>query len=174
MALPAGVTFDTSSGVIVGTPTETGSSFGLTVKSTSAGTSSTLATTLVVSNTASAFPVEVVTTSPLNPTEIGSFYLQKLIASGGDGTYVWSSSEAALPSGLTLDTGSGVITGIPLVTGSYSFMLHVTSDSTSSTLPTTMSISNTSSAPPVSIITTSPLNPTSIVTGKHKAIRTSN
>jgi outer membrane autotransporter protein len=51
----------------------------------------------------------------------GSSYSQTLAASGGTGPYTYSITSGALPSGLSLNTSTGQISGTPAATGSFSF-----------------------------------------------------
>jgi len=52
-------------------------------------------------------------------------YSQTLIAQGGESPYTWSISSGSLPSGLSLDTSSGVISGTPITEGISNFTVHV-------------------------------------------------
>jgi hypothetical protein len=54
-----------------------------------------------------------VATSSLPPGEVGVPYSAQLTASGGKPPYKWSISAGALPPGLTLNSATGVISGIP-------------------------------------------------------------
>jgi uncharacterized protein YjdB len=57
----------------------------------------------------------------------GSAYNQTLAATGGNGTYTWSLSSGALPDGLSLHDGTGVISGTPTTPGTSNFTVQVTS-----------------------------------------------
>jgi hypothetical protein len=87
------------------------------------------------------YPIAVV--APLAPLEITSPQLPigtpgadyggvagySLMASGGIAPYQWdwaASGSSSLPPGLTLTPSTGVISGIPTTTGSYSFTITVT------------------------------------------------
>ena len=52
-------------------------------------------------------------------------YTATLTASGGTSPYTWSIAGGSLPSGLTLNAGSGAITGTPTATGTFSFTVQV-------------------------------------------------
>src|SRR5204863_10128091 len=47
-------------------------------------------------------------------------------ATGGSGTYTWSLSSGALPSGVALDATRGTINGTPRRAGSYQFVVTAT------------------------------------------------
>jgi hypothetical protein len=55
---------------------------------------------------------------------VGISYNAPLTVSGGNEPYTWSTST--LPKGLTLDSASGQITGLPALPGTFAFQLHVT------------------------------------------------
>lgn len=107
--LPAGLSFNTTTGVIAGTPTEAKSSMTYTVSaSNQAGQGSTTITfststvkpVLSYSNAQSSYPLNFAITA-LSPTNTSSPV---------SGTYM---ILPALPSGLSLDVNTGVISGTP-------------------------------------------------------------
>ena len=51
----------------------------------------------------------------------GSAYAQNLAANGGVPPYTWSIQPGSLPTGLSLDTATGAISGIPTTVGSSTF-----------------------------------------------------
>jgi hypothetical protein len=57
----------------------------------------------------------------------GESYKKQLLAYGGDGSYVWTIASGALPAGMTLSS-SGILSGIPTETGSFSFDVKVSSN----------------------------------------------
>jgi hypothetical protein len=56
----------------------------------------------------------------------GTAYSETISVQGGSGPYTFSVSSGALPSGLSLNTSSGVISGTPLATATYTFAIQVT------------------------------------------------
>ena len=69
----------------------------------------------------------ITTSSPLPDAEIDVPYSVTLEATGGDGDYTWSIIGGGLPLGVTLDPDTGVISGITVFTGSYTFIVQVES-----------------------------------------------
>ena len=69
-----------------------------------------------------AVPVAITTTS-LPDGRVSSFYSGKLLASGGSGAYSWTVTAGTLPAGVTLDAPTGLLSGMPLTAGSFSFSI---------------------------------------------------
>src|SRR5262249_45613689 len=59
---------------------------------------------------------------------VGTAYTALLTSSGGTNP-VWSISTGQLPSGLSLDSASGMISGMPSTAGSYAFTAQATDPS---------------------------------------------
>ena len=119
-ALPAGITLDSSTGKLSGTPTTAGTS-NPTIKVTdAAGQSATEATSLtIISGPSLSFPV-----SP--DGEVGAAYSHTLTVTGGTAPYAWSVSAGSLPDGITLNASSGLLSGTPTTAGKSSFTVMVT------------------------------------------------
>jgi large repetitive protein len=152
--LPDGLSLDSPTGLISGTPTTAGTTT-ITVQVTdSKGRPATedLSITIAVAPT-------ITTASPLPTGEVGIAYLEILEVSGGSGTYTnWSITAGTLPDGLSLVASFGVILGTPTTAGTTTITVQVT-DNLGGT--GTKDLSITIAAPPT-IITASPL-PTSEV-----------
>ncbi|MES2599017.1 MAG: putative Ig domain-containing protein [Verrucomicrobiota bacterium] len=58
-------------------------------------------------------PTISVSPATLNTGTAGSAFSQTMTASGGSGPYAWSVSEGVLPTGLTLNASTGVVSGTP-------------------------------------------------------------
>ena len=69
-------------------------------------------------------PLEIAT-SVLPPARVGEAYTAEIIARGGATPYAWSASD--LPTGLSL-SASGLLSGEPDMSGSFSVRLEVTDD----------------------------------------------
>ena len=119
-ALPTGVTLDSVTGVITGTPTAVGA-FTFIVRATDSV--SAFAEKEFQITTAAGL---IITTAPvLPPATVGLQYEQILGAAGGRAPYIWSISSGGLPAGLTLNTATGTLSGVPSVAGSFQFTADV-------------------------------------------------
>ena len=125
-SLPIGLTLTPSTGVIAGTPTASGTS-NFTVMVTDSS-SPALTKTAALSIAVSAAPLTI-TNSTLGSGTSGTAYTQLLTATGGTPAYTWNYS-GNLPAGLTLAATTGVISGTPTTTGTFSFTVTVTDSST--------------------------------------------
>jgi uncharacterized repeat protein (TIGR02543 family) len=73
----------------------------------------------------SEIPQPTITTTVLLNGEAGTAYSQPLSATSPYGLPVtWSLISGALPYGLTLDTGTGVVSGTPTAAGTYNFTIQ--------------------------------------------------
>ena len=130
--LPAGLNLVALTGVISGTPTTAGTvSFTVQVKD-AANNTATKALSIAVA--AAVTPVQI-TTSSVPAGQVGVAYSTMIQATGGTTPYSWTITSGALPAGLTLSAGTGIISGTPTASGSFSFTAKVT-DSTSPTAQT--------------------------------------
>jgi hypothetical protein len=119
-SLPAGLSLNTTTGEISGTPTTAGSStFTLQVVDKLNQTGSRSFTLQI------AALLSISTASPLAPIRVGTASTLSLAASGGTGPYTWSILSGSLPAGLTLNPNSGAITGTPTTAGTYGFAAQV-------------------------------------------------
>src|SRR5260370_22984676 len=120
--LPAGLNLSASTGIISGTPTESGA-FSLTAKvadSASPAQKTSATISLVVA------PASLTITSSTLPSGTnGPAYSNALQASGGTAPYTWSVTSGSLPAGLTLSSTTGAISGTPTATGTSSFTATV-------------------------------------------------
>ncbi len=126
-SLPAGLHLNSSTGLISGTPNGGGIS-NFTVQVTDSNTPAGTARQALSITITPAVPLQI-TTSTLMDGVAGSFYSTQLTAIGGVYPYTWS-NIGNLPSGLTLNASSGVISGTPIVVGTTSFTAVVNDSET--------------------------------------------
>jgi uncharacterized protein (TIGR03790 family) len=92
-------------------------------------------------------PLPLTLQAPAANAQVGAAYNSSLVAGGGTPPYTFSISSGSLPAGLTLNAGTGAITGTPTTAGTVSFTATVT-DSTSPTPQTANSNASITVAPP--------------------------
>jgi uncharacterized repeat protein (TIGR03803 family) len=115
--LPPGITLS-SSGLLAGTPTATGSYPFMVTATDSGGDSASRSYTVTINP-----PVAVTTPQPATGTA-GVFYSQAFSATGGTGAVTFSAS-GALPAGMTLGS-TGLLSGTPTTAGSFLFTVTAT------------------------------------------------
>ena len=155
-SLPAGLSLAPSTGLISGTPTATGTSnFTVTVADAGNPVQTASATTSIVV-AAPAPPALAITTSSMPAGTNGTSYSSALQASGGTSPYAWSITAGSLPAGLSLNQGTGLISGTPTTNGTSNFTATVTDGgSPAQTKSVPLSIVVAAAAPPALAITTS-------------------
>jgi alpha-tubulin suppressor-like RCC1 family protein len=123
--LPTGLTLNSTTGNIYGTPTQAGS-YTFTIKVTDSLNNSLNDTTQYTVNIVTNNIVSVkIATSVLSNAKVNQPYNQALNASGGSGSYNWYLYAGSLPPGLALNILSGAITGNPTNQGSFTFSIKV-------------------------------------------------
>ena len=65
-------------------------------------------------------------TGTLAAGELTAPYSSGFAVHDGTGPFLWSLSSGPLPTGLTLDTSTGLITGTPTTAGSYPVTIRAT------------------------------------------------
>ncbi len=146
-ALPPGVTLNTASGAITGTPTAS-DAFNFTITATD-GNSFTGSQAYSVNIFSPNFTL---TPSALPSATMGVTYNQAITAGGGTAPYTYSVVAGALPAGLTMST-AGVVSGIPTAAGSFHFTVIARDSTTGSGAPYAVgsAISLTVGAPVVAV-----------------------
>lgn len=123
IGLPAGLTFDPSTGQIAGTPVNSSDGLIVELTVTDSGTpqqSTSAQSTLVIKPP----PVQI-DTAVLPNGQVGNAYSATVAASQGATPYRFSVSTGVLPAGLRLNPQSGAITGTPTAAGSSTFTILV-------------------------------------------------
>ena len=117
--LPPGLSINSSTGEVSGTPTTAGN-YSFTVQALdNEGISKTSAQSIQVLEALS------VTNSSLAEGSVGGSYSQTLEASGGADPKTWSVASGELPAGLSLNGSTGAITGTPSAAGTFNFTVQV-------------------------------------------------
>jgi len=137
-SLPTGLTLNSTTGVLSGTPSVGTYTFTVTVTSGAQSQSRTYTDVVITLP-----PVTITTTSPLPSATIGATYTKALQASGGAGagSYAWALvNGTSLPAGLGL-SAAGVISGTPSALGTTSFDVTVTSGTGATAVSSTKTFS---------------------------------
>lgn len=153
--LPGGLTLDSPTGLLHGSPT-TANTYSFIIRATDANNCiGERLYSLTVTQTC-----PTITVSPTNPTltpgTMGTFYSQTFTQTGGTGTITWSNPGGGLPGGLSLNS-SGVLSGTPTATGTFSFTIRATDQNNCTGQRQYTLVIN---AMPCPTITVSPTNPT--------------
>jgi Putative Ig domain len=127
-SLPPGLTFNTTSGQVSGTPTVAGvfSFFPTVTDSSIPPQTFTPPAGKPVSITVAGAPTLKAVTPTLPSGAVATGYSASLVATGGVPPYTWSLSSGQLPSGLRLNSQSGTITGTPVLVTTSPFTVQVT------------------------------------------------
>ncbi|SFA99020.1 Putative Ig domain-containing protein [Collimonas sp. OK607] len=137
-ALPAGVTLNASTGALSGTPSAAGT-FSFTVRGLDANNfSGSQAYSLAIA-------AATVTLNPAtlpNPTAEAA-YTTTLTAVGGTAPYSFAVAGGALPSGLTLNSATGVLSGTANQSGSFTFNIRASDSSSGAGAPFSATVSYT-------------------------------
>lgn len=122
-SLPAGLSLDSTTGAVYGTPTTVGTSTFTLTATDHSSPPQTAGETLGMSVVP---PVLKVSTTSLHDGLVGLPYSADLQAAGGVQPYTWSLSSGALPVGLELNSVTGAIYGTPTAPGTSGFTVQVT------------------------------------------------
>lgn len=111
-SLPAGLTLNSSTGAISGTPTGSAGTSTFTIKVTDSATTPVSVTSGAYTIAASAAPLAWVTAGTLATGTVGTAYTQNLATSGGTGAITYTLNSGTMPAGLSI-SGS-TINGTPM------------------------------------------------------------
>ncbi|MEO8615903.1 MAG: endo-1,4-beta-xylanase [Luteolibacter sp.] len=140
-SLPAGVTLNTTTGVISGVPTVLGSFSPLFTATNGKGTSTAQSVTVTITGMA----VPVITPNQNASGVVGTSFTYAIIASNSPTT--WALASGVLPGGVSLDTSTGVLAGIPSSSGSFTPSFTATnSGGTSNSVAMTLQIATAPTA----------------------------
>jgi hypothetical protein len=147
--LPTGLSLS-ASGVLSGTPTQTGS-FPITVAVTDSNGCSGVGPTYTLTI---ACQTITVTNPSVNIGIAGQAFSQSFTQSGGIGTVTFTLASGTLPSGLSLAT-NGTLAGVPLQTGTFPITVTVTDSNgctgTSATYTLTINCQTITVTPPATL-----------------------
>jgi Putative Ig domain len=149
--LPAGLSLNSSTGVISGTPTASGTTTNITIQVTDSASPPNTTFKANLSITINAAGTPTITTTSLPGGTVGTPYYQTLTATGGTQPYTWSVQSNALPAGLTL-SAAGVISGTPTTVQTNSFYVQLTDAAAHSATPQSLAISITAAPTPTAIV----------------------
>ena len=155
--MPSGLSVNTSTGVISGTPSAAGTS-SVSLSATNAGGTGTATLTLTVS--AAKPPAPVINSSLTASGTAGSSFSYTITATNTPTSF----NATGLPSGLSVNTSTGVISGTPSVTGTSSISLSAANAGGTGTATLTLTINAANVAP---VITSAPYaSPNPALTGQ--------
>ena len=138
-SLPAGLSLDTSTGEISGTPTAVTSSATYTITASNTGGSDTATVTIVVNDVAPSS----ITYSPNSFTLTKGTAMTAVTPSTSGGTVTSWSVSPSLPAGLSLDTSTGEISGTPTaITSSASYTITASNTGGSDTATVTIVVND--------------------------------
>jgi len=124
-SLPNGLSLGSSTGIISGTPTASGTSYFTVQVADSQQPADTDTQALSITVNA-APPAPTITTTSLPSGTRGTPYSATVQATGGTLPYAWSIVSGSLPTGLSLNSSTGVISGTPKKKGTKSFTIRCT------------------------------------------------
>ena len=152
--LPPGLSLNSSTGAITGTPTGPGGTVNFTVQVKDSSSVSPQTNSKAMSIVINLPTAPQITTTTLPADVEGTAYNQPLALTGGLAPFTYSISAGALPAGLSINGATGAITGTPTgPNGTASFTVKV-ADSSNPVQSATQPLSIAVNLPPAPSITT--------------------
>jgi hypothetical protein len=128
--LPAGLSVNTATGVISGTPTTPGQTW-VTISATNAGGTGSASLSITVN------PLPPVITSSITASgQTGNAFSYQITATNNPTSF----GATGLPGGLSVNTGTGAITGTPTATGTFSVPISATNSGGTGSATLTLTI----------------------------------
>ena len=128
--LPSGLSVNTATGLISGTPTAVGS-FGVTMSASNGSGSNAKPLTITIT-----LGAPVVTSPATASGAVASPFSYQITATNSPTSF----NASGLPAGLTVNTASGLISGTPTASGSFSVTVSATNATATASQPVTFSI----------------------------------
>jgi large repetitive protein len=150
--LPTGLSFSTTTGAVSGTPTVTSEDTAYTVTVTDADKATAMATFSLAVNA----PVIAIAPATLPAATAETPYSQTLTATGGTAPYTFTET-GSLPTGILLNSTTGVLSGTPTATGPFSFTVTATDKNNFTGMGT---YTLTVNAPVIAVAPTTLMSPT--------------
>ena len=119
-ALPAGLVLNTTSGLLSGTPSATGTANFTVTATDGLGATGSRAYSVTINAAITVNP------ATLPAAVIGAAYSQSVAATGGSGTFTYAITAGALPVGIALNSASGLVSGTPTTGGTANFTVTAT------------------------------------------------
>lgn len=146
--LPAGLTVNTATGVISGTPTTAGVTIVAVTATNGVGTSLPATLTITI---AAAGAAPIITSSSVAAASVGTAFAYAITATGSPTSY----TASPLPAGLSVNTATGTITGTPTTAGVTVVTLTATNGGGTSVPATvTITVAANGAAPVITSATT--------------------
>lgn len=170
-SLPAGMTL-ASNGLLSGTPTAHGT-FNFTTKVTDSSTGNGPFSKISNALSMTVSP-PTISLNPLTPSSaaVATSYNGTVSASGGIGPYTFTVNAGSLPPGLSLNAGTGDISGTPTAGGTYNFVLRATDSASGGPYSNTQSYTLTVGAATISVSPTS-LSAATVAAGYNQTVSAS-
>ncbi len=129
--LPPGLSVSTTTGLISGIPTAAGTFNTATITSTNGSGSDTDTVTFTI-----ALGPPVISSSAAAGGNVGFAFSYQIVASNSPTLY----AASTLPPGVTINPGTGLISGTPTATGTFSGTMSATNATATTTVPLTITI----------------------------------